>query len=57
MNPLQESGADEKAEEVGIESDDITLVVSQTRATRAAAAKALREASGDIVSAILALAQ
>ena len=45
----------ETVDESGVEPNDIELVVGQTGATRAAAVKAIREAGGDIVNAIMAL--
>lgn len=53
--PAAEGAADEKVDEAGIEPNDIDLVVGQTGATRPAAVKAIREANGDIVNAIMAL--
>eukprot|EP01111_Echinosteliopsis_oligospora_P012957 TRINITY_DN452_c0_g1_i1.p2 TRINITY_DN452_c0_g1~~TRINITY_DN452_c0_g1_i1.p2 ORF type:complete len:230 (+),score=99.64 TRINITY_DN452_c0_g1_i1:73-762(+) len=46
---------DEKVDETGVEAKDIDLVISQTKATRAQAVKALKQHNGDIVNAIMEL--
>nr|AGT63357.1 NAC transcription factor 1 [Salvia miltiorrhiza] len=46
---------DEDVDETGVEPKDIELVMTQAGVSRARAVKALREANGDIVSAIMEL--
>jgi len=46
---------DEPVDESGLEQKDIDLVLSQTKATRAEAVRALRVHNGDIVNAIMEL--
>jgi len=47
--------SDEPVDETGVSPTDIELVVSQTKATRSAAVKALKAHNGDIVNAIMEL--
>ena len=49
------SEPEEPVDETGVNATDIDLVVSQTKASRAAAVKALKAHNGDIVNAIMAL--
>lgn len=44
---------EEPVDETGVNPTDIDLVVSQTKASRAAAVKALKAHNGDIVNAIM----
>ncbi|KAG6411102.1 hypothetical protein SASPL_129176 [Salvia splendens] len=46
---------DEDVDETGVEPKDIELVMTQAGVSRARAVKALKEANGDIVSAIMEL--
>lgn len=46
---------DEDVDETGVEPKDIELVMTQAGVSRVRAVKALKEASGDIVSAIMEL--
>ena len=48
------SDDEDSVDETGLASCDIELVMAQTGGSRARAAKALKEASGDVVSAIMA---
>jgi len=45
----------EAVDETGVEAKDIELVMAQSQCTRAAAVKALKKSSGDIVNAIMEL--
>lgn len=59
----EEQPAEEKTEEVeeevvdetGINPDDISFVIEQTKCTRAQAVKALRENDNDMINAVMAL--
>ncbi len=53
----EESDGKEDADDssAGVDEKDVTIVMEQTSATRAAAIKALKENNNDIVSAIMAL--
>lgn len=46
---------DEDVDETGVEPKDIELVMTQAGVSRARAVKSLKEANGDIVSAIMEL--
>lgn len=46
---------DEEVDDTGVEPKDIELVMTQAGVSRARAVKALKDASGDIVSAIMEL--
>jgi len=52
---IREPEPEEPVDETGLEQKDIDLVLSQTKATRAQAVKALRLHGGDIVNAIMTL--
>jgi len=52
---IREPAVEEAVDETGLEQKDIDLVLSQTKATRAQAVKALRLHGGDIVNAIMTL--
>lgn len=45
----------EEVDTTGLEDSDIELVMQQASASRSQAAKALREADGDIVNAVMSL--
>lgn len=51
LNLLKE----EVVDETGLNPDDITFVMEQTKCTRAAAVKALRENDNDMINAVMAL--
>lgn len=46
---------DEEVDETGVEAKDIELVMTQANVSRSKAVKALKNAEGDIVSAIMEL--
>jgi nascent polypeptide-associated complex subunit alpha len=46
---------DEEGDELGLEPDDIELVMTQTSVSRSRALKALKAVNGDIVNAIMDL--
>ncbi|KAH7296322.1 hypothetical protein KP509_26G019100 [Ceratopteris richardii] len=50
-----EADEDEEVDETGVEPKDIELVMTQAGVSRSKAVKALRNADGDIVSAIMEL--
>eukprot|EP01113_Clastostelium_recurvatum_P005259 TRINITY_DN12348_c0_g1_i2.p2 TRINITY_DN12348_c0_g1~~TRINITY_DN12348_c0_g1_i2.p2 ORF type:complete len:204 (+),score=82.65 TRINITY_DN12348_c0_g1_i2:103-714(+) len=52
---VTEETSDEAADATGLEEKDIELVISQTKASRNAAIKALQKNKGDIVNAIMEL--
>ncbi|XP_047939460.1 nascent polypeptide-associated complex subunit alpha-like protein [Salvia hispanica] len=53
--PTTEIQDDEDVDETGVEPKDVELVMTQAGVSRARAVKALRDADGDIVSAIMEL--
>lgn len=53
----EESDEDEQVDSQGIEENDIQLVMSQSKASRSKAIKALRKCNNDIVNAIMELAE
>jgi len=53
----EEPDEDEQADSQGIEENDIQLVMSQSKASRSKAIKALRKCNNDIVNAIMELAE
>ncbi|KAG6411101.1 hypothetical protein SASPL_129175 [Salvia splendens] len=53
--PTTEIQDDEDVDEIGVEPKDVELVMTQAGVSRARAVKALRDADGDIVSAIMEL--
>ena len=50
-----EPAEEEVVDETGLNPDDITFVMEQTKCTRAAAVKALRENDNDMINAVMAL--
>lgn len=50
-----EAVEEEAVDETGLNPDDITFVMEQTKCTRAAAVKALRENDNDMINAVMAL--
>ena len=55
--PKEEEAAveEEEVDETGVNPDDIAFVIEQTKCTRAAAVKALRENDNDMINAVMAL--
>ena len=53
--PTTEIQDDEDVDETGVVPKDVELVMTQTGVSRARVVKALRDADGDIVSAIMEL--
>lgn len=55
--PKEEEAAaeEEEVDETGVNPDDIAFVMEQTKCTRAAAVKALRENDNDMINAVMAL--
>lgn len=53
--PAAEEEEGEEVDESGVESKDIDLVMTQAGVSRSKAVKALKNADGDIVSAIMEL--
>jgi len=53
--PAASAGPEEPVDETGVEAKDIDLVMSQTKASRSEAVKALKQHNGDIVNAIMDL--
>ena len=52
---VEEVAGDEEGGEGGVEAKDVELVMTQASVSRAKATKALKDADGDIVSAIMSL--
>lgn len=59
--PAEEKPAEEAAEEVvdetGVNPDDISFVIEQTKCSRAEAVKALRENNNDMINAVMSLSK
>lgn len=56
LEPAEEADDDaEEVDETGVEAKDIELVMTQAGVSRSKAVKALKNADGDIVSAIMEL--
>ena len=53
--PAEEEDENEEVDESGVEAKDIELVMTQAGVSRSKAVKALKNADGDIVSAIMEL--
>ena len=51
----EEAAVEEEVDETGVNPDDIAFVMEQTKCTRAAAVKALRENDNDMINAVMAL--
>ena len=47
----------EAVDETGLNPDDITFVIEQTKCTRAAAVKALRDNDNDMINAVMSLSK
>ena len=57
--PAAEAPAEEAeaVDETGLNPDDITFVIEQTKCTRAAAVKALRDNDNDMINAVMSLSK
>ena len=57
--PATEAPAEEAeaVDETGLNPDDITFVIEQTRCTRAQAVKALRDNDNDMINAVMSLSK
>lgn len=59
--PAEEKPAEEVAEEAvdetGVNPDDISFVIEQTKCSRAEAVKALRENNNDMINAVMSLSK